>query len=339
MARGRMLSTEASVDPELHTISVQAMALYLLTIPHLDRDGLIDGRPMRLGALVAPMRPELVDQAGSYINEWVQAGLVVRYDGEKGRPCLFFKGFRQHQQGMEYDREPPSRLPPPPGWIRIAKKGLVPNDPELCFRLSEQFHIKSAYRAALLAAAKGDVPGSDEAFLEDVADGLRAGIANPSRTHREDIANTSRRSEDKRTNDDDDDHTSMPPSPSSVSENTRARASALPDLSSLLVQYSDEELRTVADNLGGLIGLNVEWDGWDKYLAACDRSTLFRLLGWIQRWRSATEKDLLGVKSLTAVIRAAVRDGKSARLIGYQLDELAGDIERVLLLEATEVDR
>lgn len=324
MARGRMLSTEASVDPELHTISVQALALYLLAIPHLDRDGLIDGRPMRLGALVAPMRPELTDQAGSYINEWVAAGLVVRYETSSGRPALFFKGFRKHQLGMEYRKEPASRLSPPPGWTRTTE-GLIPDDPELCFRLSESYHPKSAYRLALLAAAQGDAPDD------------RVDFARTSRSVSEGIANSSLIREVKRTNDVDDDHTYIGRSSSSVSEkNTRARVSALPDPSSLLVQYGDEELRIVADNLGAEIGLGVEWDGWADYLANCDRSGLFRLIGWIQRWRNATAQEMEKVNSITAVIRAAVRDGKSARLLGYQLDALAADIDRVLLLEAVQ---
>lgn len=318
MARGRMLTTEAAVDPELHTISVQAMALYLLSIPHLDRDGLIDGRPVRLAALAAPLRPELADHAGSYISEWVQAGLVVRYEGAGSRPYLFFKGFRKHQQGMEYRREPASRIPPPPGWTR-TQEGLVPVDPELCFRLSEHYHVKSAYRAALLAAAAGDVPDD---------------IANTSRSVRDDFAMTSRITEHKRNNGGGGDHPYMPPPPLVSEKNTRVRASETPDLSSLLAQYSDDELRTVADALSAEIGINVEWNGWGQYLDDCDRAALYRLIGWVQRWRSATVEEMESVKSLPAVIRAAVRDGKSARLLGYQLDGLAADIERVLLLEA-----
>lgn len=321
MARGRMLSTEASVDPELHTISVQAMALYLLAIPHLDRDGLIDGRPMRLAALVAPMRPELADHAGSYINEWTQAGLVIRYEGAGSRPYLFFKGFRKHQQGMEYRREPASRIPPPPGWTRTTE-GLIPVDPELCFRLSEHYHIKSAYRAALLAAAAGDVPGD---------------IANTSRSHREVIANTSRLREHN--NDDDDDHSYMPVPSISVSEK-HACAREAADLAALLVKYTDDQLRIVADQLGLELGLSVQWDRWPRYLSECDRATLMRLIGHIQRWRMATADEFERVRNLPGLIRRAVDDeGSPVRLAGWQLAALGNDIDRALLVAVPEVER
>ena len=107
--------------------------------------------------------------------------------------------------------------------------------------------------------------------------------------------------------------------------------SALPDLSALLVQYSDEQLRIAADELSAVLGLNVEWNRWDSYLASFDRSTFLRLIGWIQRWRTATTEELERVDCLTAVIRAAVRDGDKPRLLGYQLDGLAADIERVVM--------
>jgi hypothetical protein len=45
------------------------MLLYLLTIPHLDRDGLIDGHPLRLTAIAAPLRFELRDGAEALIDE------------------------------------------------------------------------------------------------------------------------------------------------------------------------------------------------------------------------------------------------------------------------------
>jgi len=33
-----MLATDASIDPELNSLTLPALTLYLLTIPHLDRD-------------------------------------------------------------------------------------------------------------------------------------------------------------------------------------------------------------------------------------------------------------------------------------------------------------
>ncbi len=157
MARGRMLSTDVSSDPDAQSLSIASYALYLSTIPHLDRDGLIDAHPLKLVAIAAPMRYEFRDQAAALINEWVEIGLVVRYQVSTRQSVLFFKGFRRHQQGMEYKRESASRFPPPPGWTR-TEEGLVPDDPELCFRIAEYFHVNSDYRRVLLSAAGVDVP-------------------------------------------------------------------------------------------------------------------------------------------------------------------------------------
>ncbi len=321
MARARMVSTDASIDPELNSLTAGSMLLYLLTIPHLDRDGLIDANPVRLAAQAAPLRPELRDGAGLLINEWIEAGLVLRYPGSRNQSVLFFKGFRKHNR-FEYRKDRPSELPPPPGWTR-TEFGLVPDDPEACFRLAQGMHNENKYRQTLLACA--GVENTSRSSLEG------------SRTPLDHFSPRSDQNRSGNDDDVDDDQTYIGRSSSGVKENTRARVNA-PDLSSLLVHYSDEELRIVADNLAAEIGLPVEWDGWDRYLAACDRSTLFRLIGWVQRWRNATANEMEGVKSLTAVIRAAVRDGKSARLLGYQLESLAADIERVLLLEAVEVE-
>lgn len=168
MARGRMVSTEVAVDLELNSLSLPAYALYLATIPHLDRDGLIDAHPVRLAAVVAPLRMELRDNAPLLINEWVERGLVIRYDVSSRQSVLFFPGFRRHQQGMEYGREPVSRFPPPPGWVRTTE-GLVPDDPELCRRLAGLFHAKSAYRRVLLEHSSSDDVGT-EASCNVVAD-------------------------------------------------------------------------------------------------------------------------------------------------------------------------
>jgi hypothetical protein len=316
-----MVSTDASIDPELNSTTLASMTLYLLTIPHLDRDGLIDANPVRLAAQAAPLRPELRDCAGLLINEWVEVGLVQRYPGSRNQFVLFFKGFRKHNR-FEYRKDRPSELPPPPGWTR-TEFGLVPDDPDACFRLAQGMHIENKYRQALLANASG--AGTSRSLLEG------------SRTILEDF---SPRSDQIREDHDVDDVLSyMAPSPIAVSENTRAREAAPVDLSSLLVAYSDDQLRNVADQLGMEIGLSVQWDNWQRYLSECDRAMLFRLIGHIQRWRLATAEEFDRVRNLVGLIRRAVEENSSARLNGNQLSSLAADIERVLLLAVPEVER
>ncbi len=160
MARGRIVSTEVTSDPELNRLSPDAERLYLRTLPHLDRDGLISGVPMLVWATAAPLRVELMDKAPALIDEWVTQSLVMRYDGADG-PVLFFKGFRRHQANLPYAKEAPSRFPPPPGWHR-ARNGMIPDDPDLCRALAEKFDPRSAYRKELERVASPSQAGRDQ---------------------------------------------------------------------------------------------------------------------------------------------------------------------------------
>lgn len=127
MAEGRFISKRIAVDRELNALSQEALLLFLMTIPHLDRDGLILGDDSLLWGAVAPRRLDLLSKVDSSVQEWVGAGLVIAYETRTGR-CLYFPGFRKNQQGLRYDREAESRLPPPPGFIRTPT-GLVEDTP------------------------------------------------------------------------------------------------------------------------------------------------------------------------------------------------------------------
>jgi len=125
MARGRFLSATVNTDRRLNALSVEAALIYLMAIPYLDRDGLMHGDPDIVQGSVCPKRRRL--QLDSIIGEWMASGLVVQYECDEG-PVLWFKGFTKNQQGMHYDREAPSRFPPPPGCHRNGKNGLIPDD-------------------------------------------------------------------------------------------------------------------------------------------------------------------------------------------------------------------
>lgn len=113
MARGRFISESVAKDARLNSLSVEAQLVYLMTIPHLDRDGLIEGDPDVLWGTVCPKRRQFLDRMAEFIQEWAKAELVLMYDTEDG-PVLWFKGFAKNQQGMRYDREAPSKFSPPP---------------------------------------------------------------------------------------------------------------------------------------------------------------------------------------------------------------------------------
>lgn len=113
MARGRFISESVAKDARLNSLSVEAQLVYLMTVPHLDRDGLIEGDPDVLWGTVCPKRRQFLDRMAEFIQEWAKAGLVLMYDTEDG-PVLWFKGFAKNQTGMRYDREAPSKFSPPP---------------------------------------------------------------------------------------------------------------------------------------------------------------------------------------------------------------------------------
>jgi DnaD/phage-associated family protein len=123
MARGRMINQTIAKDKRLNSLSLEAELVYLVTIPHLDRDGLILGESAVLWGTVCPRRSELLGRMDAIIGEWIAGGLAVAYECDDGR-VLWFTGFRKNQGGMHYDREAPSGFPPPPGYGR-TKAGLV----------------------------------------------------------------------------------------------------------------------------------------------------------------------------------------------------------------------
>lgn len=160
MAQGRILNKSISTDPEFNGMSSQAQLLYLKTIPHLDRDGLITGHPSRLWATIDPFHAELLSRMGEYVQEWVNAGLVIRYD-TGSEQVLFFKGFRKNNPNFRYEKEAPSHFPPPPGWLR-TRVGLIPENEDLRYHLAQKFNPKSEYRELLLEQSPSSPPDPDE---------------------------------------------------------------------------------------------------------------------------------------------------------------------------------
>lgn len=119
MARGRMISSTVATDKRFNSLSADAALVYMMAIPHLDRDGLILGDAMPFWGKVCPRRTEYMEPMDALIGEWVNAGLVLAYECDEGR-VLFFYGFGKNQTGMRYDREAPSLFPAPVDYIRTS---------------------------------------------------------------------------------------------------------------------------------------------------------------------------------------------------------------------------
>lgn len=128
MASGRFLSVSIAEDDKLSRLSMTAELIYLKAIPHLDRDGMITGKPGLLYSKVCPTREELFGATQEIMDEWVDVGLVIRFTTPEG-PVLFFLGFAKNNNLPHYERERPSRFPAPPGYYR-AEKGIFKNGDE-----------------------------------------------------------------------------------------------------------------------------------------------------------------------------------------------------------------
>jgi hypothetical protein len=113
-----MLNRTAGLDQELNSVSIEAQLLFVMTIPHLDRDGLIIGEPLPHLGVVLPLRPDFFSRYEQLTQELVDCGIVIRYPTKKGR-VLFFPGFRKNQT-FTYSREAASVYDAPPGYVRIA---------------------------------------------------------------------------------------------------------------------------------------------------------------------------------------------------------------------------
>lgn len=134
MAQGRFLSRTTATSRQLDAVSWRAELLFLRALPHLDRDGRMDGDPIVVKATVAPRNPKLpIGALAGLLQELHDAGLVVWYRvGEE--QVVAFPKFLEHQQGLKYERERPSRFPPPPGTppagptpaVRRSKSGNPP---------------------------------------------------------------------------------------------------------------------------------------------------------------------------------------------------------------------
>lgn len=148
MARGRMISKDASRDPDLNRLPIEAELVYVLSLAHLDRDGLISGEPQLLFSDACPLRAELLDKMPAIIQSWIDAQLIIRYEWKDG-PLLYFPGFRKHNSNLEYTKEPTSKYPPPPHFTR-CEFGLLPDDLDAALNLSEYLSPRNQYHQALL---------------------------------------------------------------------------------------------------------------------------------------------------------------------------------------------
>jgi hypothetical protein len=313
MAQGRMLSKASSEDEALNRCSLEAHLLYVQTLPHLDRDGLVTGRPLLLWRLALPLRVDFIDITGRLIEEWVQQGLVVRYPGKDG-PVLFFKGFRRHNAKIYYEEERPSVYPPPPGWVRTPA-GLVPEDAEQRLTLAESFDVRSSYRKALLDPGAVDVkpPGRRLARSRPVP-GQKVSRSWPN-TGQESARNSpgsgrllayQDQTEDQDQHGGGGDH-SLTTVCAEGGEGAGRGGPAQPTAVTHLLQFDEAVLRRAAVEVGPLI-FGSEFRGYGNFVANADAVTLAGLLAWIGYFWDRMDRTE-GIRDLAAYIRGCLKHG------------------------------
>lgn len=155
MAEGRFVSKSIAHDWDLNSVSFEADYLFGRCIPHLDREGRINGHPGELKGVAVPLRkemtPEVIDRC---LGELAAKDLVLWYSVDNC-PVLWFKGFEKHQKGLRKERESPSKLPAPqdPRTQRISSL-LRSNDGEL-------WSSRDKVEVEVKGEVKGKVPESD----------------------------------------------------------------------------------------------------------------------------------------------------------------------------------
>lgn len=306
MADGRMVNKSVGTDERLNGLSHDAMLLYMMAIPHLDRDGLIDGRPRVLWAMVAPLQDAWIQRTSALIDEWIEAGLVVRYEDER-QPVLFFPGFAKNQQRMVYVRERESRFACPPGYVR-TRSGLAPVS-ELEQDARDEVMQSARPHRALAHPISADA-------RDEVMQNARRGHAEDQDQDQTQVVGVVAFSSHQ-------DHPGEGGECEGGVASGDAPANGAGSAGDILYAYTDHQLRTAAFELGAELGLQGEWAGFERWLANRSPGELAVLLEWEQFYRDMPQEGLERIKSLTALIRSNINKGSRAPLTGAQRRGLA----------------
>lgn len=345
MADRRMVSSEIAEDVALNRASLEAQLFYLMTLPHLDRDGLITGIPQLLWARVIPLRVELMDKAGALVEEWATRGLVVRYPGGDG-PVLFFPTFRAMNSNMDYGKEKPSRYPPPPGWVR-SRQGLAPEDGETALRLAEQFKTGSHYYQVLMrVAGRGSADGEEE---KRQSGGSRDHVGIKSRPGRDQAGSRSGRppaqdqTEDQEEDQDQDQDQDQTEDQDQVGGGGGSEAYTSPGFLLNLVKEKRARAREI-ENLALTWMGGLGWKRRGAYVERLDGDQLALLVAWLWAhqihqtdrlkyvggFRGRSANLFAGVEKVVGFIRWNVAEGNEPELLNWEVDALGDALEEAM---------
>ena len=130
-----MIHKKASVSSDLADLHAKhggdALAFYLLMIPHFDRWGCVPDDPAKLRAMVVPMLEIGVAEVRSWTAWMVKRGMLVKVTGPAGDKGLQSPDFHEHQLGSDFNRESPSPFEPSHITEQWTRDGKKPNRADL----------------------------------------------------------------------------------------------------------------------------------------------------------------------------------------------------------------
>ena len=117
MARGRIITNEITKDRQVNELSSDTSRLaFTWLVTFADKEGRTYGDPALVRSMLFPRRDDItIEQMTIYIEEWQAAGFIEWYEAG-GDKWIFFTAFAKNQPGLRKEKEPDSRIPPPPGY-------------------------------------------------------------------------------------------------------------------------------------------------------------------------------------------------------------------------------
>jgi hypothetical protein len=188
-----MLKKKVSRDGRVAQLSVHSALLYLMSIPHLDVDGRMDGNPVAVRGTVVPAlaSAQPTDWTDQHVETYMREWLHTRdEDSDLPRPLVLhyctagvwvchFPGFAENQT-LKRDRERPSSFPAPPPLLLErypdADSGSTPA--EVRTQAEAEVQVQEPPEQRGLSRARETSPAAlqESDFSEKPVDDLAAGI-------------------------------------------------------------------------------------------------------------------------------------------------------------------
>lgn len=116
MAAGRFLNRSIAHSADLADLTPLTRELFLFAIPHLDKEGRMEGEPRRMRAKALPLiNAHTNETVRASLAELVSAKMAIAYTDEKGQMVVSLPSFDSAQPGSAWkNKEKESRFGPPP---------------------------------------------------------------------------------------------------------------------------------------------------------------------------------------------------------------------------------